>query len=100
MIDEKEWRANFATSLGETRAHHPNRRHGAKGTHFDSRHRVPRMLRFAHRHGSPAMVGRLIRLQQSHEVARRDEKEAQRLAWSRALPVKGALKRRGHENPR
>lgn len=68
MIDEKEFRQNFATALANTKAARPNRPHGEKGTHFDSRHRVARMLRFVARHGSPALVARLVRMQRREKV--------------------------------
>lgn len=93
MRDEKTWLTDLRDRLALVGKIHE------KGTHFNSRHRIPRMLRWAHRHASPALKARMVCAQQAHERNRRDEREQNRRDWAQMPAGEGAPKHRWERKP-
>lgn len=74
-------------------------RSGHLGRAFGGKHRVARMLRFGHRHASPALKRRLVRAQQRHEKGVHARMEANALRWGQAVPGRGAPKKPRDRKP-
>lgn len=86
MQNEGIWRRDYHTALDRV---------GKKGRggDGDSRHRAARMRRFAAKHASPSLLRKLLADERAHEKAVHAKREADRLAWGRATPGRGALRR-------